>query len=117
MSKATKASTATPEMDFDPGFNNIGPWLNDKLQARGLNINSFCKRLNYAITAATIWRWCADKYRPYPETMKLVCDALSVMPCIAEDGSEYFEEVPWSEGLDQYTPKLRAWVAHYANGG
>jgi hypothetical protein len=67
------------------------------------------------IITATIWRWYNDKYRPYPETMQLVCEALSAIPVKLADGTEYLEDVPWSEGLEQYTLKLRAWVAHYAS--
>lgn len=37
--------------------------------------------------------------------MKMVCETLSKIPIVEKDGSQRLEDVPWSEGLRQYTPK------------
>jgi transcriptional regulator with XRE-family HTH domain len=82
-------------------FNRIRPWLQAKLKERGMTTHTFARRMK--TNPATIYRWYADVFRPAPEMMKRVCECLSRLPIKTEDGSERYEEVPWSEGMSQYT--------------
>lgn len=90
-------------------FNRIKPWLKAKLEERGIKTHRFAMLLG--TNSATVYRWYSDKFRPTPEMMKRVCDCLSRLPIRGEDGSERLEEVPWSEGMMQYTPReAEGWV-------
>lgn len=101
--------------NIDEGFNKIKPWLSQKLKERRISVDRFCVVTKFAINPVSIRRWYSDTCRPYPEHMKIVCETLSRLPVIRQDGSQYFEEIPWTEGLSKYKPKPRAWLAHYAN--
>jgi histidinol phosphatase-like enzyme len=92
-------------------FNHVEQWLRKKLEERGVSIHRFTLLTGFKISNASIHRWFRDVYRPSPETMKMVCETLSKLPIIEKDGSERFEEVPWSEGLKQYTPKAQGAAA------
>lgn len=101
---------------IDEGFNNIRPWLSQKLKERGItSVDSFCIATASRINPTAVWRWYADDCRPYPATMKIVCETLSRLPVILPNGEQYLEHVPWSEGLSAYSPRPRAWAAHYLN--
>lgn len=82
-------------------FNRIKPWLTEKLKERGISAHTFARRMG--TNSATVYRWYADRFRPTPEMMKRVCECLSRLPIKTEDGPERYEEVPWSEGMEQYT--------------
>jgi hypothetical protein len=99
---------------IDDGFNHIKPWLDKKLKERRMSVDRFCVATKCVISPITVRRWYNDTCRPYPEHMKVVCETLSKVP-VFKKGSQYFEEVPWSEGLSKYKPRPRAWQAHYAN--
>lgn len=102
--------------DIDEGFNNIKPWLSKKLEERGItSVESFCVHTGSVINPTAVWRWYSDAYRPYARTMKVVCETLSKLPIKLPNGDEYLEHVPWSEGLATYSPRPRAWAAHFAN--
>lgn len=101
--------------NVDDGFNNIKPWLSKKLKARRLSVDKFSIATGSVINPTAVRRWYSDSCRPYARTMKLVCETLSWLPIIADDGTEWLEDVPWSEGMAQYSPKPRAWIAHYIN--
>lgn len=100
---------------IDDGFNHIKPWLSKKLEQRRLSVDRFSVATGGAVDSPSIRRWYADDTRPYPRTMKAVCETLSKLPVYRKDGSTYLENVPWSEGLATYKPRPRAWAAHYAN--
>lgn len=91
-------------------YNYLGVWLRAKLAARQVSISKFVLLMKYAMTNATVFRWLNDTYRPEAEHMKLVCQTLSELPVRLPDGTEYFEDVPWSEGLAQYTPRPKGWI-------
>lgn len=84
-------------------FNRIEPWLKAKLAERVITTHTFARLMK--TTSATVYRWYSDKYRPTPEMMKRVCECLSRLPIKDEDGSVRVEEVPWSEGMEQYVPR------------
>jgi hypothetical protein len=113
------ARTKRPKLDvlkdIDPGFNNLNIWLRQKLNERQLSVNHFSALSGGKIDTAVVWSWYADRTRPYPRTMQIVCETLSRAPIIFENGDEYLEHIPWSEGLAQYSPRPRAWAAHYVN--
>jgi hypothetical protein len=101
--------------NIDPGFNNIRPWLSRKLKERGMSVDRFSVATGSRINSAAIRTWYSDACRPYQKTMRLVCHVLRGLATVDENGAEKgFEEVPWSEGLATYTPRPRAWNAHYA---
>jgi transcriptional regulator with XRE-family HTH domain len=82
--------------------NNIKPWLEAKLKARGITAHKFASKMR--VTSATIYRWYSDQYRPTPAMMKRVCETLSRIPVKLGDDKEVLEEVTWEEGLRQYIP-------------
>jgi hypothetical protein len=41
--------------------NNIKPWLEAKLKARGITAHKFASEMR--VTSATIYRWYSDQYR------------------------------------------------------
>jgi transcriptional regulator with XRE-family HTH domain len=84
-------------------FNRIKPWLKAKLAERGIKTHRFAMLLG--TNSATVYRWYSDRFRPTPEMMKRVCECLSRLPIKVEGGSDRYEEVPWSEGMTQYTPR------------
>jgi transcriptional regulator with XRE-family HTH domain len=88
--------------------NNIKPWLEAKLKARGITAHKFASEMR--VTSATIYRWYSDQYRPTPLMMKRVCETLSRIPVKLGDDQEVLEEVSWDEGMDQYSSGTRFWV-------
>ena len=93
------------EDGFIAGFNQIEPWLREKLEKRGLNVHSFARETDYTIGNTSLWRWFSDIQRPHVKTMELICDTLSRLPLINPDGQQIYEDVTLEEGLEQYRPK------------
>lgn len=100
--------------DIDLGFNEIKPWLQKKLDERQLSVERFSMATDCVVDPTSVWRWYRDETRPRASTMKVVCETLSKVPVILQDGTKYREHVPWSEGLGVYSPKPRALAAHYS---
>lgn len=86
---------------MDNDYNRIEPWLKAKLAARRMTTHRFASKMG--VTSATIYRWYSDRFRPTPETMKRVCEALSIIPVRPVDSEPYLNEIPWEEGMAQYT--------------
>jgi hypothetical protein len=110
-----KARKVMELKDIDEGFNRIRPWLTAKLAERRLSVEGFCALSDGALEPTQVWRWYSDVNRPYAKTMKVVCELLSRIPIIFSNGDKFQDHVPWSEGLEQYSPRPRAWAAHFIN--
>lgn len=69
-------------------FNNIREWLVPLLEGKKLSIERFARQVG--VSKAVVYFYLSDTSRPTEETMKRMCDVL---------------QVPFEEGLRQYTPK------------
>ena len=69
-------------------FNNIKEWLLPLLVERQMTIEGFARQCG--LSRAAVYFYISDKNRPESTNMKKMCDVL---------------EVPFEEGLRQYTPR------------
>jgi DNA-binding XRE family transcriptional regulator len=69
-------------------FSNLPVWLPKKLDDAGLSPEQFANQVN--VSRTSIYAYISDKSRPSEQTMSRMCRLLNV---------------PFEEGLAQYTPK------------
>lgn len=88
-------------------FNHVKEWLQNKLAERKLSVNGFALKTGNHITAATIFRWFNDTFRPTPEKMLIVCKTLSDLPILEDGEPPRYEEVPLREAMARFTERPR----------
>jgi transcriptional regulator with XRE-family HTH domain len=72
----------------DKGYSNLGTWLPPKIEATGLSMENFSRKIK--ISRAQLYRYLDDTSRPSTTTMARICK---------------FLKVPLEEGLKQYSEK------------
>ena len=91
--------------DSQKDFNNLGPWLRQKLVERNLSVEDLARLCKPRLSRRAIYMWMEDECRPGSMSMTRVCHVLSQVPVIAPDGSKSLVAVPTEEAFKQYTER------------
>lgn len=82
------SDTGASPMPSTRDYNRIKQWLLPKLDTKGVSVEQFSREVG--ISRAELYFYFADKHRPSEQVMARICHALNV---------------PFEEGLRQYTPR------------
>lgn len=95
-------------------FNNINKWLGQKLAERGVSVEQLANIAG--LSKASLYFYMTDRRRPDEQAMAKICHALSGLMVTDLSGNTFMQEVPFEEGLRQYTPRKRG-RPHGSGGG
>lgn len=90
---------------MEKDFNNLGPWLRQKLVERNMSVEDLARVCKPRLSRRVIYMWMEDEVRPGSMSMTRVCHALSQIPVVAVDGSKTLVPVPTEEAFAQYTER------------
>lgn len=86
-------------------FNHINQWLTQKLDERGVSVEQLANISG--LSKASLYFYMTDRRRPDEQAMAKICHALSGLMVTDLQGNQFMQEVPFEEGLRQYTPRKR----------